>query len=101
MTALALATQIPSQIDTLEKLAAWVSLTLANINSAQTAIEGQGYTERVSQANIYYIQADAKYRIITRQSIVMSANYLAGGTKLWQHAQELSTTAIPTLFSSN
>lgn len=101
MTAINLATDIPSAIDTLEKLAVWSGLTLANINPALTAIEGVGYTERVSQAGIFYVQADNKYRALIRHSIQMSGDYLAGGAKQWTFAQPLSNTAIPAIFKSN
>ena len=101
MTALNIATDIPSGINTLEKLAVWANLTLANINPALTAIEGVGYTERTSQAGIFYVSADNKYRFLGRASIQMSADYLAGGAKLWTYAQELSNTAIPATFKSN
>ncbi|BBD60604.1 hypothetical protein NIES2109_34030 [Nostoc sp. HK-01] len=101
MSAINIATQIPSQIDTLEKLAIWCGLALANVNPSLTAIEGVGYTERVSQAGIFYVQADNKYRALIRHSIQMSPDYLAGGAKLWTYAQELSNTAIPTIFTGN
>lgn len=101
MTALNIATDIPSDINTLEKLAAWVGLTLTNINAALVAVEGPSYTERVAQAGVYYVQADNKNRILIRNSIQMSPDYLAGGHKLWSYAMELSDTAIPTIFKSN
>lgn len=101
MTALNIATDIPSDIDTLEKLAAWVGLTLTNLNAALVAVEGPAYTERVSQSGVFYVQADNKYRILVRHSIQMSPDYLAGGDKLWSYAIELSDTAIPAIFKSN
>ncbi|MEH2448946.1 MAG: glucose-6-phosphate dehydrogenase [Nostoc sp.] len=101
MTAINIATDIPFAINTLEKLAVWSGLTLANINPSLTAIEGVGYTERVSQAGIFYVQADNKYRALIRNSIQMSPDYLAGGAKLWTFAQDLSNTAIPAIFKSN
>lgn len=101
MTALAIATQIPSQIDTVEKLHVWSGLLLANINPGLTAIEGVGYTERVSQAGIFYVSADNKYRALIRGSIQMSADSLAGGAKVWTYALPLSNTAIPTIFTAN
>lgn len=101
MTALNISTDIPSQINTLEKLIMWSGSTLANINPNLVAIEGIGYTERVAQAGIFYIQADNKYRALIRNSIQISPDYLAGGAKLWTFAQELSNTAIPAIFKSN
>lgn len=101
MTALAIATQIPSQIDTVEKLHFWSGLVLANINPSLTAIEGVGYTERCAQAGIFYVSADNKYRALIRGSIQVSPDYLAGGAKLWTYAQPLSNTAIPAIFTAN
>ena len=101
MTALNIATDIPSQIVTLEQLVSWGCLGLANINPALTGVEGPGYSERSCQANIYYIPSDNKYRLIARQSIIMSSDYLAGGKKQWMFAQEFGTTALPALFKSN
>lgn len=101
MTAINIATDIPSNIDTLEKLAAWSGLALANINAALVAVEGPSYTERVSQAGVFYVQADNKYRVLVRHSIQMQPDYLAGGSKLWTYATELSDTALPAIFKSN
>lgn len=101
MTTINITTDIPSQITTLEQLAAWAALALANINPSLTGVEGTGYTERSAQATVYYIGADNKYRLIARESIVMSPDYLAGGKKLWTYAQELSTTALPSTFKTN
>ncbi|MBA3920327.1 MAG: glucose-6-phosphate dehydrogenase [Nostocaceae cyanobacterium] len=101
MSVISIATQIPSNINTLEKLAVWCGLALANINPNLTAIEGVGYTERVSQAGIFYVQADNKHRALIRHSIEMSADYLAGGQKTWTFAQEHSNTQVPAIFTSN
>ncbi|BCL34247.1 glucose-6-phosphate dehydrogenase [Nostoc sp. MS1] len=101
MTAINIATDIPSNINTLEKLAVWCGLALANINPSLTSVEGVGYTERCAQAGVFYIQADNKYRALIRNSVQMSPDYLAGGAKLWTYAQELSNTALPATFKSN
>jgi hypothetical protein len=101
MTALNISTDIPSQINTLEKLVAWANLALANVNPALTAIEGVGYTERCAQAGVFYVAADNKYRLLGRVSVQMSADYLAGGAKMWTYAQELSNTALPATFKAN
>lgn len=101
MTAINLTTDIPSQINTLEKLYVWAGLALANINPSLTAIEGVGYTERCAQAGIFYVAADNKYRALIRGSVQMSPDYLAGGAKQWTFAQELSNTALPAIFKAN
>jgi hypothetical protein len=94
MTALAPA-QIPASCDTLEKLAVWCAVTLQAINPTLAAIEGVGYTERVAQANPFWVAADNRHRMIMRLSIPMDAAYLAGGAKTWTYAQILVNTAIP------
>lgn len=101
MTVINIATDIPTGIDTLEKLAAWSGFALANLNPALVAIEGPAYTERVSQAGVFYVQADNKYRALVRHSIQMSPDYLAGGNKLWTYAMELSDTPLPAIFKLN
>lgn len=101
MTAINITTDIPSQINTLEKLAAWANLALANINPTLQATEGVGYSERVAQAGIFFVLADNKYRFLGRSSIEISPDYLAGGSKTWNYAQELSNTPLPALFRSN
>jgi hypothetical protein len=101
MTAINIATDIPSQINTLEKLYVWAALALANINPQVTAIEGVGYTERCAQAGIFYVAADNKYRALLRGSIQVSADHLAGGAKNWTYAQELSNDPLPAIYRSN
>lgn len=89
---------LPVTVDTVEKLAVWAGNVLVAINPAVTAVEGTGYSERVAQSNPYYVQADNKVRLVLRQSIPLSLDYLAGGNKLWAYAQPLSATAIPGLY---
>ncbi|WP_292697310.1 MULTISPECIES: glucose-6-phosphate dehydrogenase [unclassified Nostoc] len=69
MTAINIATDIPSQIDTLEKLHAWSGAALFAINPTLTVIEGIGYTERAAQSGRFWVAADAKTRLITRTSL--------------------------------
>jgi len=101
MTAINLATDIPSQINTIEKLAAWCSQILANLNPSATAIEGVGYTERVAQSGIFYVAADNKYRRLIRLSLEVSPDFESGNLKPWQYALEVSNTPIPAAFKSN
>lgn len=101
MTALNIATQIPSQIDTLEKLHAWSAAALFAINPTITVIEGIGYTERAAQSGRFWVAADAKTRLITRASLEVSPDYLSGSNKPWTYVQPLSNTALPASFSAN
>jgi hypothetical protein len=101
MTALNLATDIPSSVNTVEKLNVWSGLLLANIFPTLIAVEGASYQERAAQANPFYVPNDLKNRLIVRTSLVLSPDYLIGGAKTWTFVQELGTTAIPPVFRSN
>ncbi|MEH2123073.1 glucose-6-phosphate dehydrogenase [Nostoc sp.] len=101
MTVINIATQIPSQITTLEQLHAWTGMALFRINADTTAIEGAGYTERVAQCGNFYVAADSKTRLITRTSLEVSPDYLSATGKPWMFVQPLSNTALPSSFSSN
>lgn len=101
MTSINLATDIPSQINTVEQLAAWCAAVLSNINPQATAIEGVGYTERVAQDGVFYVAADNKYRRLMRLSLEVSPDHVAGGMKPWRYVTEISNTGIPASFKTN
>lgn len=101
MTGFNPATDLPSQVDTLEKLAAWVGTALFNINSTLTVIEGVGYTERACQAGNYWVAADAKTRMIVRLSLEVSPDQGSGSNKSWTYIQPLSNTPLPASFKGN
>jgi len=101
MTAIAIATQIPSQIVTAEQLAGWAGLALAYTYPELVAIEGSGYSERCAQGNIFYIPSDNRDRLIIRLSLPISADFRAGGRKTWMYIQELGNTQLPAAFTGN
>lgn len=101
MTAFSTA-DIPASIDTVEKLAVWVGEVLSNINF-QTSIHEVPSVEQpvaVSQKFVYDANGVKKWRYVSRVSIELSSDHQFGATKLWTHAQALSSTAIPTSFKS-
>jgi hypothetical protein len=101
MTALNPATDIPSNIDTLEKLAVWVGSALASINLTTTAIEAAGYSQRVAQHGIFFVEADNKHRALIRMSIPISDAHLAGASNVWTYAIALSTDPLPDQFKTS
>jgi hypothetical protein len=101
MTSINLSTDIPSQINTVEKLSAWCSQVLASLNPSATTIEGVGYTERIAQSGVFYVAADNKYRRLIRLSLEVSPDHESGGLRPWQYVQEISNTAIPAAFKAN
>ena len=101
MTALNIATDIPSQIDTVEKLSAWCAGILFAVNPTLTVIEGVSYTERAAQLGRFWVASDAKHREIVRLSLEVSPDHLSGTGKPWTFIQPLSNTAIPASFKGN
>jgi len=92
---------LPTTIDTLEKLAVWVGVALNNINPDLTALEAPNISELVSTAHPYAVTASGifEWRMITRQSIKLNSNWQRTG-KIWVHAQPISGTALPADFRS-
>ena len=101
MTALNIATDIPSNIVTVEQLALWCGNCLSNLNSNLNAVEGENYSQRAAQSGEYYIASTDKTRHITRLSLEVSADHLIGGAKPWQYAQELSPKPLTAAMKSN
>jgi hypothetical protein len=101
MTALSIATDIPSNIVTLEQLAVWVSNCLTNLNQNVTAVEGINYSQNASQSGNFYVAAVDTTRHIGRQSIEMDSSYLIGGAKPWIYAKELSQKPLTSAMKTN
>jgi hypothetical protein len=101
MTALTIATDIPSGITTVEQLNVWTSHVLSNLNSNLDATEGLNYSVRASQSGIFYIAATDKYQHIGRQSIEVAPDHLIGGAKPWTFAKELSQKPLTAAMKSN
>lgn len=101
MTALNIATDIPSQIVTVEQLVIWAGNVLANLNSNVNAVEGENYSQRAAQSGKFYIATVDKNRHIGRQSIELSPDHLIGGAKPWAYALEISQKPLTTAMKSN
>ena len=82
MVALNIATDIPSNINTVEKLAAWCALVLQSVTGSATIPEVTGASpELVATSAPYYITAnptDFHYRLLSRQSLRLIATWPAG-----------------------
>ena len=94
MTTINIATDIPTNINTLEKLAAWVGLALERVNPSTKILESPNTDpQRVAEAVL--IRADdATHRMVIRVSIPINDGYAENSTvKFWQNAFEIDTTA--------
>ncbi len=101
MTALNLATQIPSTIVTVEQLSMWCANVLSTLNSDLTAIEGVNYAQNAAQSGTFFISNTNQARHIGRQSLELDAGYQIGGLKPWMYAKELSTKVLTAAMTSN
>ncbi len=101
MTALTIATDIPSNIVTLEQLNVWSTRCLANLNSSISAVEGENYVQRAAQSGVFYIASNDKFRHVGRTSVEMSPDHLTGGSKDWMYAQEISNKPLTAAMKAN
>lgn len=102
MTSINITTDIPSNINTLERLATWAIMSLRRVNPTQRVIEVSEETP-VQTVQAALVQADdGSIRFFGRVSIPMSADYAEDNTvKLWQKSEELSNTVLPEAFKAN
>lgn len=100
MTAFNKEIDLPNNIDTLEELAVWVGSALAKINLTRVAVEAPGYSQRVAQYGVFFVESDNKHRALIRISIPISDDHLAGANNIWTYALPLSTDDIPSEFKT-
>ncbi len=94
--------QIPSNIDTVEKLAVWCMMLLENQAGTMQIKEADNeLPSSVAQVQVLRV-ADESIRVIGRLSLPISPNYATNNTvKFWQHTLPLVNTTIPTGFANN
>ena len=96
MTLINIATDIPSDINTLERLTMWSCMALRRVNPTLSIIEiANQPAEKAVQTAL--VQADDNtIRFIGRVSLEIPNDYAEDNTKkLWTKAKELSNTALP------
>lgn len=100
MTAFNAASDLPSNIVTLEQLAVWVALALQATAGSVTVNEIAGAAPELSvSANPFQIVAvenDYHYRMVIRESIRLSSDWYS--RKLWLASEELTTNGLPAVF---
>lgn len=87
--------QIPATVDTLEKLIVWANAAFHSINSTLSAVEADGSNQRIATNGVFFISNNNTSRCISRSSIPMASNWQAANNRIWQNAQDVSSTAIP------
>jgi hypothetical protein len=101
MTAINLATDIPSSIVTLEQLNMWTNRCLANLNSNIVSVEGENFSLRAAQSGVFYVASTDKYKHIGRVAVDISTDHLTGGLKDWMYAVELSPKPLTAAMKAN
>ena len=94
--------QIPSNIDTVEKLVAWGLMLLENqIGTMQVKEDANSLPSNVVQVQITRV-ADDTVRLMGRISLPLAETYATNNSvKFWQHITPLTNTTIPTGFLNN
>jgi 3D (Asp-Asp-Asp) domain-containing protein len=94
-------TDLPSAVNSVEKLVAWGGTILNDLYTTTTAIEATGVAERVAQSAPFLVTASDPYvwRLITRTSIPLQPTWRRQG-KLWLYANDIGSLAIPTEYKS-
>lgn len=101
MTTLSISTQLPSNIDLLERHLAWSALALDFLNPTIAVLETPDRVEKCAQTSIFQA-ADNTYRLLVRATLPLDASYVNDRSKkLWMFVQELNNVALPAGFTAN
>lgn len=98
MTAINTSTQLPTAIDTVEKLAAYSVLALARVNPTLRVLELPGESQFAIEATIIPAD-DGTDRLIARMSIELDPSWSSDtANPIYLLAKELSNTVLPSGF---
>lgn len=101
MTVLNISTDIPTGINSLEKLAVWLGALMQRINPTKEAREVP-YADPERCAQYYFLKDDdGVSRVVIRISIPINGDFAASTSKFWNHGMDLSNTDIPAAFKTN
>jgi hypothetical protein len=95
------ASDLPSQINSLEELAAWATATLAALYPTEFILEAPRVEEQVATSNPFQILASGTpdWRLISRTSLKLPEDWQGKG-RPWELVQPIGTLPIPTEFKS-
>lgn len=96
-----LLSEIPNQINTVERLSAWSGLLLATLNPTNAVLEAPNRAEYMAQYSIIKA-ADGTERLILRQSLDLDPAWRADlSKKLWMWTRDISGVVVPAGYKSN
>jgi len=92
---------IPSEIDSLEKLATWAILSLQRVNPDRTVLLNGSQTGRAAEYSLFQGGDDEIYfsgRVVLKLATGYSSDT---SVRFWEHAQPISNTALPQALTQN
>lgn len=95
-------TDIPANVNTVEKLAVWSAQVLSFLYPDKTALEATGTAERVAQSTVFEVIAESpsQWRHGSRISVALNRNWMKGNGDIWEHVIDIGSSAIPTEFKA-
>lgn len=85
---------LPANIDTVEKLHAWSGLLLQYGNNSLKSREAENYTDFACQASLFS-DADGQPRYVSRVNFFLEPDFATNGKKLYLSVKEFSEQSIP------
>lgn len=92
-----LLSQVPAQINTVEKLHAWTGLLLHRSNSTLKVLEAANYSDYACQ-NSLFTADDGTERLVIRVNLKLNPEYATGATKIWNSILPFAEIAIPAAY---
>lgn len=87
---------IPSNVNTVEKLVVWGNTILSDLYPDLTRVESAGQAVRLVQSGPFLIEATtpSQWVIISRSSLSLPSNWRRNG-KIWVNVTDIGPSAIP------
>lgn len=102
MVALNLATGLPSNINTVERLHAWSTSVLQELNPTLVRLEIANQLPELVAQRLIFPAADGNTVMVARLSLPVDPSYGSDNTKkLWMFVNEITNQALPDRFKSN
>lgn len=92
---------IPSNVNTIERLHLWTALILIRNNPTLAILENADASPQKAVQGYFYRAADNTLRFTARATLQIDDTYATQTRKFWENALELTNTAIPTGFTTN
>ena len=91
---------IPSGITTAEELLVWVASLLEATAPQAAIVETPGVTQRRVQNGTFYAE-QGETVFMARITVPLKSDYASASRRWWKHANEISTVAVPSAFTTN